>query len=339
MPPTTYSCRYCGRQGVSRSLGGLKSHISQSPLCRQKRDDEHRHLPSLKRKREPLAEPSEIPTHLSDDDNASNTGGDADGGLRSKRLRTEESQCPSGFQPTTVVAIVDYPEEKAAGAVIEGAGEGLGTRFQQISQKQQAANEEPWSPFNSLSDWELARWLMQSSVSQGEIDKFLKLEAVRTCDHLIYKSPLTLVQIQTGAQPSSHNKYTFFKKIDALPKGPEWVCEVLEITGDKKDEEGKAFVEEVEFWRRDPVECVRELIGNPAFKEFMKYAPERHYEDKELTIHIYNEMATGDWWWEIQVSVFSDALHLYMASDCIEQLISGKTPRWCYGCTYSHFIG
>lgn len=119
------------------------------------------------------------------------------------------------------------------------------------------------------------------------------------------KSSLTLVQIQTGAQPSSHNKYAFFKRIDALPKGPEWECEILEITGDRKDENGKVLVEEVEFWRRDPVECVKELIGNPAFKKFTKYAPERHYEDEELTVRIYNEMATGDWWWEVQVRAAS----------------------------------
>lgn len=179
MAPTTYSCRYCGRQDVSRSLGGLKSHISQTPLCRQKRDEEHRHLPSLKRKREPLAEPSEAHTHSPNADGTNDTADKMDGNSQPGQPHMEESH-PSGFQPTTVTAIVDYPEEAAAGAIIEGTGGGLGTRFQQISCKQRAANEEPWAPFNSLSDWELARWLMRSSVSQGEIDKFLKLDAVRT---------------------------------------------------------------------------------------------------------------------------------------------------------------
>jgi hypothetical protein len=96
-----------------------------------------------------------------------------------------------------------------------------------------------------------------------------------------------------------------------LPKGPEWLCEILEITGDRKDEDGNTLIEEVELWRRDPVKCVAELIGNPAFKDSMKYAPERHYEDEELTIRIYDEMATGDWWWDVQVRVtVSDTAHL-----------------------------
>ena len=80
------------------------------------------------------------------------------------------------------------------------------------------------------------------------------------------------------------------------------MCETFEITGDREDENGKPVIEEVELWRRDPVECVRELIGNPAFKEGMKYAPEQHYEDEELRNRVYSETATGDWWWEVQAS-------------------------------------
>jgi len=80
------------------------------------------------------------------------------------------------------------------------------------------------------------------------------------------------------------------------------MCEIFEITGDRKDENGDAIVEEVELWRRNPVDCVRELIGNPAFKDGMKYTPEKHYEDEELNNRVYDEMATGDWWWEVQAS-------------------------------------
>jgi len=34
----------------------------------------------------------------------------------------------------------------------------------------------------------------------------------------------------------------------------------------------------------------------------MKYAPEKHYEDEDLNNRVYDEMATGDWWWEVQAS-------------------------------------
>jgi Plavaka transposase len=59
--------------------------------------------------------------------------------------------------------------------------------------------------------------------------------------------------------------------------------------------------ESLELWRRNPVDCIKELFGNPAFKNVMRYAPERHYADQEAKIRVYDEMWTADWWWERQV--------------------------------------
>lgn len=92
------------------------------------------------------------------------------------------------------------------------------------------------------------------------------------------------------------------KKIDALPQGGEWFHEIIEVVGDRTDEDGKPMTEELELWRRDPVECVRELIANPTFKGHMAYAPERVFEDEEALCRILEEMWTGNWWWKTQVS-------------------------------------
>lgn len=59
--------------------------------------------------------------------------------------------------------------------------------------------------------------------------------------------------------------------------------------------------ETLELWRRNPVDCIKELFGNPAFKKVMRYSPERHFADKEAEIRVYDEMWTADWWWEMQV--------------------------------------
>jgi hypothetical protein len=61
--------------------------------------------------------------------------------------------------------------------------------------------------------------------------------------------------------------------------------------------------EKLELWRRDPIECVRELMGNPMFKDVLKYAPEKAYLDPEgKNGRIYDEMWSADWWWDTQVS-------------------------------------
>lgn len=101
---------------------------------------------------------------------------------------------------------------------------------------------------------------------------------------------------------SFKNKRTFFQKIDLLPKGPGWVCEIWEATGDEVDDSGNKKTEPLELWRRDPVECIKELMANPAFANHMRYEPERLYEDEEGTKRIWSEMWTGDWWEKIQVS-------------------------------------
>ena len=60
--------------------------------------------------------------------------------------------------------------------------------------------------------------------------------------------------------------------------------------------------EQLELWLRDPIECLWELMGNPMFKDVLKYAPEKAYLDEEGNLRIYDEMWLADWWWEIQVS-------------------------------------
>ncbi|KAG2737915.1 hypothetical protein P692DRAFT_20883099 [Suillus brevipes Sb2] len=91
------------------------------------------------------------------------------------------------------------------------------------------------------------------------------------------------------------------EKIDALPtKGPEWQCDMIAVAGDQVDPNGEMLSVELELWRRNPIDCVRELMGNPTFREKIAYAPEQAYEDIKGTARIYDKMWTGDWWWETQ---------------------------------------
>ena len=95
------------------------------------------------------------------------------------------------------------------------------------------------------------------------------------------------------------------KKIDALPtQGAAWTWDIITSEGDRRNEDGELMPpEKLELWRRDPIECVRELMGNPMFKDELKYAPEKAYLDPEgKNGHIYDEMWSADWWWDTQVS-------------------------------------
>lgn len=79
---------------------------------------------------------------------------------------------------------------------------------------------------------------------------------------------------------------------------------MMEVTGDKEGNGAERQKEVLEFWTRDPIECIQELISNPTYKDHMAYTPERAYDhiDGTSESRIWDEMWTGDWWWNIQVS-------------------------------------
>ena len=83
----------------------------------------------------------------------------------------------------------------------------------------------------------------------------------------------------------------------------DWIYDQITVTGDRVGEDGDVVTEVLDLWRRNPVDCVRELIGNPTFREVMGYAPERQFVDEELLERVLNEMWTADWWWKIQVRI------------------------------------
>ncbi|KIO24757.1 hypothetical protein M407DRAFT_51577, partial [Tulasnella calospora MUT 4182] len=145
--------------------------------------------------------------------------------------------------------------------------------------------ELPWAPFSSQKEWELAEWLVQSGVSQSNIDKLLKLQWTKE-----HTEPL-----------SFKNKDEFFKKIDSLPSRPEWKCTEITVTGDLCDDMGKPLTEELEIWMRNPVELVEELIGNPSFRNSLHYKPVRIH-NRRTRKRVFSEAWTADWWWTAQLN-------------------------------------
>jgi hypothetical protein len=133
------------------------------------------------------------------------------------------------------------------------------------------------------------------------------------------------MQTRSRYQPSYQTNYTLLKKIDQLPTGPEWMCKIIRVTGELLGRDNKPIVEEHELWIRDPVECLRNLIGNPSFREHMAYAPEKVYTDKEGRNRQYDEMWTGDWWWETQVSFIISSTHLGL---CLNYFRPRQNYQW-----------
>ncbi|KAJ7084764.1 hypothetical protein B0H15DRAFT_951261 [Mycena belliarum] len=169
-----------------------------------------------------------------------------------------------------------------------GATYGPGrTTFEDIRDEEILKGAEVLGPFKDEAEWDLAKWLIKH-VGHTAADEFLQLSIIRE-----------------RAKPSYAGKNEFFDKIDDLPGGVRWQCKEMDIKGDlpdlDRDPTGSTMRgETVELWWRDPVECVRELIGNPMFRDAMRFAPEELYADANGDVRVFSEMWTGDWWQEIQ---------------------------------------
>ncbi|KAJ7875486.1 hypothetical protein B0H14DRAFT_3083210 [Mycena olivaceomarginata] len=75
-------------------------------------------------------------------------------------------------------------------------------------------------------------------------------------------------------------------------KSPKWTCYPFELEGNELDASGKPKKEVVELWCRDPVDCVHELVGNPAFRAKQHYAPYRIFKRFEDGKYSNREGAT-----------------------------------------------
>ncbi|KAG2738946.1 hypothetical protein P692DRAFT_20882431 [Suillus brevipes Sb2] len=74
-----------------------------------------------------------------------------------------------------------------------------------------------------------------------------------------------------------------------LPGRPKFKCEQIVVANEAFD-----------VYFRDIIECIKALFSDPNFADFLVFAPERHYADKDKTIRLYHEMHTGKWWWNSQ---------------------------------------
>lgn len=195
------------------------------------------------------------------------------------------------------------PEEDLYAGATYGPGK---TAFEIIHDEEILKGGVVLGPFRDDDEWQLAKWLIKH-VGHTATEEFLNLSIVSCARSFLGCIRLTLIQISERASPSYTRKKDFFEKIDSLPGGVKWQCRTLDTKGDlpdlDKDPTGATMKSErLDLWWRDPVECVAELIGNPAFKDAMRYAPQKLYADKEGEVEVIDEMWTASWWWEIQVS-------------------------------------
>jgi hypothetical protein len=94
------------------------------------------------------------------------------------------------------------------------------------------------------------------------------------------------------------NNRELTKDVDKLPHGADWSVQAMEVSGDKG-------VEVVEFWSRNSLQVVKDLIGNKQLGPHMQYKAVRKYTTRTREVRLRDEMNSANFMWDTQVFIFS----------------------------------
>ncbi|RDX39856.1 hypothetical protein OH76DRAFT_1515212, partial [Lentinus brumalis] len=133
---------------------------------------------------------------------------------------------------------------------------------------------DPYHPFASKLDWQVARWAKMRGPGSTAVTELLEIEHLVELLGLSFKNVRELNAIIDN---------------DLSASRPRFIRREIIVAGE-------AF----EVFYRDIIACVRALYGDPEFSGILVFTPERHYADVDQTVRVYFDMHTGRWWWETQ---------------------------------------
>ncbi|KAG1865320.1 hypothetical protein F4604DRAFT_1586176 [Suillus subluteus] len=189
---------------------------------------------------------------------------DSDGTDRKSRQHAERQI----FEQDRVTT-VPYPDSRAGKPITRAKVQDANTTYS----SSMSDSENPYSPFSSRMDWEIAQWAKLRGLSSTAFSDLLSIEGVNEHLGLSYKNSRELNDI-----------------IDKqLPGRPTFRREQIIVAGEAFD-----------IYHRDVLECIKALYGDPDFADYLVFAPERHYTDDDETVRLYSDMHTGKWWWNTQ---------------------------------------
>jgi hypothetical protein len=98
-----------------------------------------------------------------------------------------------------------------------------------------------------------------------------------------------------GCTPWKNNR-ELMQDIDTLlPRGPKWRIKTFEIIGNKG-------TEIVQFWVRDTLEGIKDILYDSQFVNDMQYQAQRHWTCLERLTAKYGETWASRHMWRLQVS-------------------------------------
>ncbi|THV01199.1 hypothetical protein K435DRAFT_655869 [Dendrothele bispora CBS 962.96] len=168
-----------------------------------------------------------------------------------------------------------------AGEVLPGStAEPHCSGFQRHQSKLSGSEDNLWAPFTSRVDWEVARCAKMQGTGSTAFTDLLSIDGVYEALGLSYRNSQELNSIIDHSLPAHRPSFTRQEIVVA----------------------GKA----IDLYKRDIMECIQALYGNPDHCQYLCFSPERHYTDADKLQRLYHDMYTGKWWWSTQEAIEKD---------------------------------
>ena len=155
----------------------------------------------------------------------------------------------------------------------------------------------PFAPFLSKLDWEVARWAKLRGPGSTAFSELMGIEGV---------SDVPLMKYSKRTHHASMFEQKIPEKLGLSFKNTRELNAIIDkkLSGRPRFQRHMVRVgsETCEVFYRDIVECIRSLFGDQTFTPYLHFAPEKHYTDDTKDSRMYHDMHTGKWWWATQVS-------------------------------------
>ena len=177
-----------------------------------------------------------------------------------------------------------------------------------------ARSSNPYYPFLSKGEWEVAGFFTRSGLSMKLIDEFLSLSLV---SHSQIFGGIVLIWSQiAGLGLSFHCARTLRGKIELLPSGPSWKSTTVSMPG-------YATKDPLVLYYRDPMECIEFLLKNPLFSGKIHYQPHQDFDTSGN--RTYGDWITSDGAWDLQVR--DDFTHIAACQSHLQRFQS-RLPQY-----------
>jgi hypothetical protein len=154
--------------------------------------------------------------------------------------------------------------------------------------------DNSYLPFASELDCKIAMWAVKENIGHNAMGRLLAIPGVRLFLFHQRRRNAHIMKVVERLSLSYDSVRSMHKAVDSIPeRAGAWITEKIWF---KTDDDHKHTVR-----RRNPLDAIRTLLGDPSLSGDITYAPTKIFADSNRQKRIYNEMWTGKWWHAVQV--------------------------------------